>query len=200
VVQVYVRTGMIVKIQPKMISNVQVSNNSTMRMVPEEKNTFENNPKSKLTNADPSSDHSSCDAKKSQGSKIATDHDSDDSSAHSNSQDKDANSSSDDSHAINDDAPQVVHNHDDPNVTGVNNIKEKEVLSNNITKLDIDPHSKPSESTSKTISTIETNHQNTPLSVPKNIIIYVPSHYNLAYRITTDKVISLSLLTLSLFL
>ena len=159
-----------------------------------------------MTNADPSSNHSSCDAKKSQGSKIATDHDSDDSSADSNSQDKDANSSSedsstsDDSNAIDDNAPQVDHNHDDPNVTGVNNIKEKEVSSNNITELEIDPHSKPSESTSKTISTIETNHQNTPLSVPKNTISNIPSHYNLAYCITTDKVNSLSLFTLSLFL
>jgi hypothetical protein len=97
-------------------------------------------------------------------------------------------------------APQVDHNHDDPNVTGVNNIREKEVSSNNIKELEIDPHSKPSESTSKTISTIETNYQNTPLSVPKNIITNVPSHYNLAYRITTDKVISLSLFTVSLFL
>jgi hypothetical protein len=70
------------------------SNDSTMKTIPEEKNTFENNPKSKLTNADSSSDHSSCDAKKSQGSRIATDHDSDDSSADSNSQDKDANASS----------------------------------------------------------------------------------------------------------
>jgi hypothetical protein len=35
-----------------------------MKMIPEEKNTFENNPKSKLTNADSSSDHSSFDAKK----------------------------------------------------------------------------------------------------------------------------------------
>jgi cytoskeletal protein RodZ len=39
------------------------SNDSTMKTIPEEKNTFENNPKSKLTNG-----------------KIATDHDSDDSS------------------------------------------------------------------------------------------------------------------------
>jgi len=51
---------MIVKIQLKCSS----SNDSAMKMIPEEKNTLENNPKSKLTNADPSSDHSSCDAKK----------------------------------------------------------------------------------------------------------------------------------------
>ena len=111
---------MIVKIQSKM-----------MKTIPEEKNTFVNNPKSKLTNADSSTDHSSCDAKKVK-SKIATGHDSDDSSADSNSQDKDANSSSedsstsDDSNAIGNNAPQVDHNHYDPNVMEVNNIKEKD--------------------------------------------------------------------------
>jgi len=108
------------------------SNNSMMKTIPEEKNAFENNPKSKLTSTDSGSDHSSCDAKKSQGSKIATNHDSDDSSADSNSQDKDANSSSedsstsDDSNAIGNNAPQVDHNHYDPNVMEVNNIKEKD--------------------------------------------------------------------------
>jgi len=182
------------------------SNDSTMKTIPEENKAFENNPKSKLTSADSGSDHSSCDAKKNQGSNIATSHDSDDSSTDSNSQGKDANSSSEDSstsdelNAIGDNAPQVDHNHDDPSVTGANNTKEKEVSSDNITELEIDPHSKPSESTTKTISTIETNHHNTPLSVPKNTITNVPSHYNLAYCINTDKVISLSLFTLSLFL
>jgi len=182
------------------------SNDSTMKTIPEENKAFENNPKSKLTSADSGSDHSSCDAKKIQGSNIATSHDSDDSSTDSNSQGKDANSSSedsstsDDSNAIGDNAPQVDHNHDDPSVTGANNTKEKEVSSNNITEIEIDPHSKPSESTTKTISTIETNHHNTPLSVHKNTITNVPSHYNLAYCINTDKVISLSLFTLSLFL
>jgi len=65
-----------------------------MRTIPEEKNASENNPNSKLTSADSSSDHSSCDAKKSQDSKIAASHDSNDSSADSNSQGKNANSSS----------------------------------------------------------------------------------------------------------
>jgi hypothetical protein len=35
-----------------------------MKKNPEEKNAFDNNPKSKLTSADSGSDHSSCDAKK----------------------------------------------------------------------------------------------------------------------------------------
>jgi len=60
----------------------------------EEKNTSEYNPNSKLTSTGSRSDYSSCDAKKSQDSKIATSHDSDDSSADSNSQGKNANSSS----------------------------------------------------------------------------------------------------------
>jgi hypothetical protein len=125
------KSGMIDKNTTEDDLKCSSSNDSTMKTIPEEKNIFENNRKSKMINADSGSDHSSCDAKKSQGSKIATDHDSDDSSTDSTSQDKDANSSSedsstsDDSNAIGDNAPQVDHNHDDPNVTGVNNIKEK---------------------------------------------------------------------------
>jgi hypothetical protein len=65
-----------------------------MRTIPEEKNASENNPNSKLTSTGSRSDHSSCDAKKSQDSKIATDHDCDDSSTDSNSQGKNANSTS----------------------------------------------------------------------------------------------------------
>ena len=61
---------------------------------PEEKNTSEDNPNSKLTSTGSRSDYSSCDAKKSQDSKIATDLDCGKASADSNSQGKNANSTS----------------------------------------------------------------------------------------------------------
>ena len=61
---------------------------------PEEKNTSEDNPDSKLTSTGSRSDYSSCDAKKCQDSKIATGYDSDDSSPDSNFQGKNANSTS----------------------------------------------------------------------------------------------------------
>jgi len=68
------------------------SNDSMMRTIPEEINASEDNPNSKLTSTGSRSDYSSCDAKKSQDSIIATDHDCDDSSADSNFQGKNANS------------------------------------------------------------------------------------------------------------
>jgi hypothetical protein len=62
------------------------SKNTSSSNDPEEKNTSEDNPNSKLTSTGSRSDYSSCDAKKSQDSKIATDLDCDKASADSNSQ------------------------------------------------------------------------------------------------------------------
>jgi hypothetical protein len=62
--------------------------------IPEEKNTSEDNPNSKLTSTGSRSDYSSCDVKKSQDSKTATDLKCGDSSTDSNSQGKNAISTS----------------------------------------------------------------------------------------------------------
>jgi len=67
------------------------SKNTSSSNDPEEKNTSEDNPNSKLTSTGSRSDYSSCDAKKSQDSKIATDLGCGKASADSNSQGINAN-------------------------------------------------------------------------------------------------------------